>query len=60
MESVEDLMIGKEAGMLLMVHESLVDGFIHRGKTDLIPFQLLTVEDILQSLLLLLAVCQYI
>ena len=60
MESVEDLMIGKEAGMLLMVHESLVDGFLYRGKTDLIPFQLLTVEDILQSLLLLLAVCQYI
>ena len=60
MESVEDLMIGKEAGMLLMVHESLVDGFLYRGKPDLIPLQLLTVEDILQSFLLLLAVCQYI
>ena len=60
MESVEDLVIGKEAGMLLMVHESLVDGFLYRGKPDLIPFQLLTVEDILQSFLLLLAVCQYI
>ena len=60
MESVEDLVIGKEAGMLLMVHESLVDGFLYRGKPDLIPFQLLTIEDILQSFLLLLAVCQYI
>ena len=60
MESVEDLVIGKEAGMLFMVHESLVDGFLYRGKPDLIPFQLLTVEDILQSFLLLLAVCQYI
>ena len=60
MESVEDLMIGKEAGTLLIVHESLVDGFLHRGKTDLILFQLFAVEDILQSLLLLLAVCQYI
>ena len=56
MESVEDLVIGKEAGMLLMVHKSLVDGFLYRGKPDLIPFQLLTVEDILQSFLLLLAV----
>ena len=36
--------------MLLMVHESLVDGFLYRGKPDLIPFQLLTVEDILQSI----------
>ena len=60
MESVEDLVIGKEAGMLLMVHKSLVDGFLYRSKPDLIPFQLLTVEDILQSFLLLLAVCQYI
>ena len=60
MESVEDLMIGKEAGTLFMIHESLVDGFIYRDKTDLIPFQFLTVEDILQSFLLLLAVCQYI
>ena len=50
MESVEDLMIGKEAGMLFMVHESLVDGFLYRGKPDLIPFQLLTVEDILTFL----------
>ena len=60
MESVEDLVIGKEAGMLLMVHESVVDGFLYRGKPDLIPFQLLTVVVILQSFLLLLAVCQYI
>ena len=42
MESVEDLVIGKEAGMLLMVHESLVDGLVNGLETDLIPVQLRT------------------
>ena len=53
-------MIGKEAALLLMVNKAFVKRLVYRCKTDGVALQLLAVKDILQSLLLLLAVCQYI
>ena len=60
MESVEDLMVGKETAFLVVVDEALVQGLVHGHKPHLIALQFLTLKNILESLLLLAAVGQYI
>ena len=54
--TVEYLMVGEEACLLLVVNESLVDGLVNGLELYLISFQFLAGEDVLESLLLLLAV----
>ncbi len=41
MESVENLMIGKETALLVMISKALMNGLVYRGKTDLITLQFL-------------------
>lgn len=54
--TVENLMVGEEACLLLVVNESLVDGLVYGLELYLIFLQFLAGEDVLESLLLLLAV----
>ena len=56
MESVENLMIGKETAFLVVIDKALVDSLVHRCKTDVVSLQFLTAEDILESLLLFQAI----
>ena len=51
METVEDLMIGKQTDVLTIVDKALMKRFIHRREGDLLFSH--TVEDIAQTLLLL-------
>ena len=53
-------MVGEEANLLLVIHESFVQGLIHRGKLNVVALQFFAGKDILEALLLLLAICQYI
>ena len=49
-------MVCEEACLLLVVNESLVDGLVYGLELYLIFLQFLAGEDVLESLLLLLAV----
>ena len=53
-------MIGKEAALLVMVSKAFMKRLVYRRKTDGVVLQLFAFKDILQALLLLLAICQYI
>ena len=55
-EPVEYLVVGKEAALAVVVHESLVQGFVHGHKVYVVALQFLAAEDVLEALLLLGAV----
>ena len=56
METVEYLMVCKETTFFVLINESLVNGLLHRHESNLITTQLLTIKDIFETLLLLLAI----
>ena len=60
MKTVKNLMIGKETALLVMVSKAFMKRLVYRCKTDGVALQLFAFKDILQALLLLLAICQYI
>ena len=53
-------MIGKETALLVMVSKAFMKRLVYRCKTDSITLQFFAFKDILQTLLLLLAISQYI
>ena len=60
METVENLMIGKETALLVVISKAFMKRLVYRRKTDGVTLQFFAFKDILQALLLLLAICQYI
>lgn len=59
-ETVKYLVIRKETALLVVVDKALMERLVHWRELYLIAFQLLAGKNLLESLLLLLAVCQYI
>ena len=53
-------MIGKETALFVMVRKAFMKRLVYRCKTDGVALQFFAFKDILQALLLLLAICQYI
>ena len=53
-------MIGKETALLVVISKAFVKRLVYRRKTDGVVLQFFAFKDILQALLLLLAICQYI
>ena len=57
METVEYLMIGKETDAQIVVGEAFMKGFVDRCKDDTL---ILRLKDLLQTLVLLLTICENI
>ena len=53
-------MIGKETALLVVISKAFMKRLVYRCKTDGVTLQFFAFKDILQALLLLLAICQYI
>lgn len=53
-------MIGKETALLVVISKAFMKRLVYRRKTDGVTLQFFAFKDILQALLLLLAICQYI
>ena len=53
-------MIGKETALLVVISKAFMKRLVYRCKTNGVTLQFFAFKDILQSLLLLLAICQYI